>query len=112
MTIIEREQLKEDEVYSRLKDVIKSKHVIADHTRKALIENEGVKDFCAIARHFVLMEGKQPLFIHYDTHNWIEKGRVLTRIDSVGIYDDFMEYEGARVRGLHGGKPSDIPNVN
>lgn len=29
-----------------------------------------------------------------------------------GVYDNFMEYETARMKGLHSGRPSDIPNIN
>lgn len=103
---------KKDEVIGRLFDEIKKHHRVAEHTKKSLIAFAAVKDYCEEARHFVAMGGNPQLFIHYDVATWFEGGRFLIKIDSIGVYDDFMEYERARVSQLHSAKNKDIPNIN
>jgi hypothetical protein len=70
------------------------------------------KDFCEISRCFVMMEGKPAIFIHYDVSSWYHKDGASVRIDTIGVYDDFMEYEKARTHQLHRSTHKDIPNLN
>jgi hypothetical protein len=108
-----REFFKKDEVFKELFEFLKSKHQVANHTKKVLYDNRHIKDFCEIARHYIMMPGKNPLYIHYDVSSWYKHPQnAQVRIDSIGIYDDFMEYEVARVKGLHSAKSADIPNIN
>jgi hypothetical protein len=97
----------------KLFEIIKSKHVVATHTEKTLLENKHVKDFCEEARHFVMMDGTPPLYIHYDTASWFKQPMgVQVTIDAIGVYDNFMEYETARNKQLQGAEEKDIPNLN
>lgn len=113
MTEFNREFFKNDPVLHKLFMVVKGNHKVADHTEKVLLENRHIKDFCEESRHFVMMPGSPPLYIHYDVASWFKEPMgVQLRIDSIGVYDDFMEYETARMKGLHSGRPSDIPNIN
>lgn len=115
MIEITRQQLKEDEVYNKLFEEIKKRHVVADHTIKVLLANKDIKDFCEEARHFGILpssKGNQ-LYLHYDVSSWYHpSGAAQVKIDAVGVYDDFMEYEVARVKQLHGAGNADIPNIN
>ena len=53
------------------------------------------------------------LYIHYDVSSWYQaKDRAIIKIESIGFYDDFVEYETARLKGLHSTEKSDIPNIN
>lgn len=113
MTEFKREVFINDPVISKLFEIIKRYHKVADHTERVLYKNKHVKDFCEEARHFTEMPGKNPLYIHYDVSSWFKHpAGVVVKIESIGVYDDFMEYTTARLKGLHSGSESDIPNIN
>lgn len=113
MTEFKRDFFKNDPVFYKLYEVIKRNHKVAKHTERVLLKNKHVKDFCEEARHFVEIPGEPPLFIHYDTASWFKKPNgVQVKIESIGVYDDFMEYDIARLKGLHSGRSADIPNIN
>ena len=113
MTEFNRDFFKNDPVFHRLYDVIKRSHKVADHTQRVLFKNRHVKDFCEEARHFVILPGINDIYVHYDVSSlWKDPAGVQVRIESIGVYDDFLEYETARLRGLHSSKQSDIPNIN
>lgn len=113
MTEFNREFFKTDPIMNKLYMIIKGNHKVADHTQKTLIENRHVKDFCEEARHFVFMGGNKPLMLHYDVATWFKApDSAQVRIESIGVYDNFMEYETARMKGLHSGRNADIPNIN
>jgi len=107
-----RKEWKDDPVIGKLFNLIKDNHNIADHTIRVLNKNKQIKDFCEEARHFVHLTGKTDIFIHYDVSTWLENNAYLVRVERVGIYNDFMDYERARLGSLHGKVPSDIPNIN
>jgi|SRR6478609_5467476 len=113
MTEFKREFFKHDPIFYKLWKILKRNHKVADHTEKTLYKNRHIKDFCEEARHFVTMPGGKEIYLHYDVASWFKEPMgVQVRIESIGIYDDFMEYETARMRGLHSGKNADIPNIN
>ncbi len=113
MLELSRKEIKADEVFSKLLKELVSKHEIAKHTEETLLKNWHVKDFCEIAVHFTIVHGKRALFISYEISTWYkEPNGVRARVDSITIYDDFMEYESTRQRALHGTKRADIPNIN
>lgn len=98
MTEFPRKFFKNDPVMGKLFDVIKRNHKVADHTAKVLYNNRHIKDFCEEARHFVLLPGEKPLYIHYDVASWYHpSGAAQVKIESIGVYDDFLEYEKARL---------------
>lgn len=113
MTEFNRDFFKSDPVFFKLFTLLKEMHKVADHTEKTLFDNRHIKDFCEEARHFVMMPGKTILYIHYDVASWWkEPAGVSVIIESIGVYDDFMEYETARMKGLHSGRSAYIPNIN
>ena len=113
MTEFKRELFKQDPVLFKLWEILKRNHLVADHTRQTLYKNRHIKDFCEEARHFMLMPGKPEIYLHYDVASWYHpEGGAFVKIESIGIYDDFMEYETARMKGLHSGREADIPNIN
>lgn len=108
-----RDFFKSDPVFRQLFERIKATHKVAKHTVKTLYKNRHIKDFCEEARHFVMLSGANPIYIHYDVASWWkEPGGAQVRIESIGVYNDFMEYDIARLKGLHSTKDSDIPNIN
>jgi len=116
MTEFKREFFKSDPVFSKLFELIKSNHRVAKHTEKVLYDNRHVKNFCEEARHFVMMKNSgdgNPLYIHYDVASWYHsKNAAQVKIESIGVYDNFLEYETARMRQLHGAESKDIPKSN
>jgi hypothetical protein len=102
MTEFSREFCKNDpKVLGKLFDMVKANHKVADHTEKVLVENRHVKDFCEEARHFIQLTGDKPLYIHYDVANWFKEPMgVQLKIESIGVYDDFLEYEKARLANI------------
>ncbi len=107
-----RKFFKEDPVLNVLYSHIKSNHKVARHTERVLSDNKHIKDFCEEARHFVEMPGSKSLYIHYDVSSWYQNGSAIVRIDNIGVYEDFLEYDIARLKQLHSTKQSDIPNIN
>ena len=112
MITVEREVLKEDPRMKLLFDLIKNKHQVAEHTQRTLFKNRKIKDFCEEARHFVELAGHKSLYLHYDVTSWYKKKRsVMIRIERIGIYDNFQEYQSARLTQLYATPDSSI-NLN
>lgn len=114
MTEFPRSVFKNDpEVLGKLHEAIVKQHKVANHTEKVLLENQHVKDFCEEARHFLILDGKPQLYLHYDVASWFKEPMgVQVTIDSIGVYDDFMEFEKAKNYQLHKAQNKDIPNIN
>ena len=113
MISLKREEFKADPVYFQLFQQLMKNHKVANHTEKVLLENQHVKDFCEEAEHFLIMDSTDPIYISYVVSSWFKAPLgVQLRFDEIIIYDDFMEYERARNKGLHSGKDADIPNIN
>jgi hypothetical protein len=113
MIEIPRDIFKTDPVFGQLYEGIKRNHKVAEHTKKSLIENKHIQGFTEESRVFVMVGNIDPIFIHYDAHSqYRENDHVVVRIESIGIYDNFMEYESARMKELHSTKGADIPNIN
>ena len=113
MVEFDRNMLKNDPVMNQLFEIVKKNHKVAEHTKRVLLKNKHIKDFCEEARHYSEMPGKKPIYLHYDVASWFKEPMgVQIKIESIGIYDDFMEYNTARMRGLHSGRSADIPNIN
>src|SRR5690606_26139542 len=103
MTEFKREFFKTDPVMKKLWQLIMQNHKVAKHTEKVLFKNRHVKDFCEEARHFVELPGEKPLYIHYDVATWWkDPAGVQLRIESIGVYDDFLEYQKERARITEG----------
>lgn len=108
MIEFKREHFKKYPEITAIYEIIKKKHNVASHTREVLFKNRRVKNFCEEARHFVLMDLKPPIYLHYDVSSWYHnKDGVLIKIESIGIYDNFKEYESTRLRSLHASPGSD-----
>lgn len=114
MTEFTREMFTNDpEVMGKLHKLLIEHHKVADHTEKVLFENRHIKDFCENARHFTVLPGKNLIFLHYDVSTWFkEPNGVQLAIETIGVYDNFMEYERARMFQLHKAQKKDIPNIN
>lgn len=113
MTEFDREFFKTDPVFHKLFMILKEHHKVAEHTQKNLYEGRYIPDFCEEARHFTMLPGEKPIYLHYDVASWWkDPAGVQVRIETIGVYDDFMEYETARMRELHSAERKDIPNIN
>jgi hypothetical protein len=113
MIEIPRAIFKNDPLYHKVYEVIKKSHVVAKHTEEVLFKNRHTKNFCEVARHFVMLGDTDPIFIHYDVASrWKDPMDVGVMIESICFYADFLEYETARMKGFHSGRSSDIPNIN
>lgn len=104
MITIGRDEAKRDPVYSKLLEFLKNGHQVADHTQEVLRKNVEIKDFCEEARHYGTLQGKDPMWIHYDVCTWLENELFIVRIESICFYDSYDEYEAARQEGLFSGK--------
>lgn len=112
MTTIQREEFKKDKIFNKLhKEIIKF-HKVGEYTKKNLIENKNIKDFCEESRHFMT---NGTIFISYDVSCWFKHPMgIQIKVDSITIYESFMEYESVRLRELYGDKVNDrdLPNQN
>ncbi|MCF0071300.1 hypothetical protein LZD49_12535 [Dyadobacter sp. CY261] len=101
MKVISRSEFKTDPGFKPLHDLIKSKHQVPNHTIDILLKNADVKDFCEESRHFAVLSGRNPIYLHYDVSSWFkEPNGVLVSIDSIAIYNNYSEYESARRQQL------------
>jgi len=104
-----REQIKKSDMLAVLPAVIVSQHKVAGHTVAGLIPNKHIKDFCEITKTFMIIPDM--LYVSYETSTWIlEKENNYTfpiRVESITIYENFVEYELTRVRELSQAKPED-----
>lgn len=113
MIEVKRETFKSDPIYKQVYESIKHSHKVADHTQRILFQNRHTKNFCEQARHYVILGGENPIYVHYDVASWWkEPAGCIVCIDSIGFYDNFIEFEVARLRGLHEAEKADIPNMN
>ena len=104
---------KDPDVLGKLHQRILKIHEVANHTKKVLLENKEVKNFCEKARHFATLRGGSTLYVHYDITSWLDSTiSVKVKVDAIAVYDNFMEFETAKNKGLHSGGPADIPNIN
>lgn len=105
MTEFTRAFCKNDpEVMGKLFEIIRKNHRVADHTERVLLQNAHIKDFCEEARHFSMLPGKKPIWLHYDVASWFKPPMgVQVTIERIGIYDDFFEYEKARMANIKEG---------
>ena len=110
-----REEITQDQMLKQLGSIITKNHQIPEHTRKNLLENKHIKDFCEESRHFALLKksGGKDLHIHYDVSSWFfPPNGVTIQLQTIGIYEDFLEYEIARQKGLNSTPHSFSPNQN
>lgn len=113
MITISREEFKVDPTFRKLYEFILEHHEVAKHTTEVLFKNRNTKDFCEEATHFIVLPGKPGIFLDYEVYSWYKHPKsVIIKIVSITMYDDFMEYEKARMIGLHSAKDADIPNIN
>jgi len=112
MKKVEKKEFKNDPIFSKLLRELKADHKVPEHTIKVLLKNRHIKDFCEESRHFVILSGKGSLYLHYDVANWMIKDGIAVQVESIAMYDNFIEFEGARMRQLHGAKNKNIPNIN
>lgn len=98
MIELSKEQIKKDPVFLKMLKAIIRNHTVAEHTKKTLLENRQVKDFCENARQFAVLG--DDIYIHYDTRTWFQgEGDMISfpvSIRSVVIYDNALEYNNAR----------------
>ena len=111
MKVISRKEFLKDPVYRMIFEAIRDNHKTPKHAQENLIKYQNVKDICNRTRSFIQITGDLP-FIHYDTLSWIEKDSIIFRIESIGFYDDFLEYNVARLKQLNSAEQAFIPENN
>lgn len=95
--------MKSDPTLNKVLEMIIKNHIPAPHTKKVLLENKHIEDFCEVAESFAELKIRTSLYISYITNSWLKGERVLVRIDSVSFYDDWNDYQKHRLKGLHSG---------
>lgn len=114
MTTFDRTWIK-DQVIGELYSRVKQNHIVADHTKQNLLKNRHIKDIYEETRHFAVLQSAKPIYISYDTANWLddEQYAVLVRIERINVYETFLEYETTRMKELHSAQQGkNIPNIN
>lgn len=112
MVEFEREFFINDPVIGKVHEMIKEIHQVPDHTRTRLEETNQLGDIFIKSRHYVHMALKSDYYLHYDAESWFDpEPTISVRITSITFYDNWQEYEPARLRMLHGTIHSSI-NLN
>ena len=114
MEEITRKEFKKGGVYQLIYRELQKIHTVPEYTIRVLRENEGIKGFTESSRSYVIMNlDDEDFFMHYDIDSFfIQKDVIATRISSLGLYESFMEYEKARLKGLYSADKAHIPNQN
>jgi hypothetical protein len=104
MEEFDRKFFKNDPVFYQLYQILKRNHRVPQHTVKTLVKNRHIKDFCEESTHFVELPGDKPIYLHYDVASWYhhKPAGIQVRIESIVVYDDFLEYEKARAKIIEG----------
>lgn len=107
-----REEIKADEVLSKLLKVILAQHKTPEHTVRNLLHNQHIPDICELTTLYLVLPGdkkSKTIYLCYDASHWIrpEPTRIgfPTRVESITIFDDFVEYETDRVRRISAAPP-------
>ena len=98
MLTLEREEIKKDSVFCKLKDEIVKHHQIAQHTMDTLIPMVDLPGYAENATCFMVIDGaKEPLYLTYVVSTGVERAgegyNFTVRVESITVYDDELEYE-------------------
>lgn len=114
MITFQRAEIKADPALNNLLVAILKHHKTPDHTVKHLIELKHVDDVCEVTTIF----GKLPqakskgdfVYLSYEVSTWIKPldkpepdqfpYHFPTRVESITLYENFVEYETTRVREI------------
>ncbi len=111
MTTFNREQLKSE--LPHLIALIQQKHVMESNIERELfIDNKPVKGLCHTRGYFVIMG---EYFIQYEMDHIIvdpDKSLIGRSLREVIFYDDYQEYESARVKAMSKSKDQTGINLN
>lgn len=111
MTTFNREQLKKE--VPQLIELIQKNHVMESNIERELfVDNKPVKGLCHTRRYFVIMD---KFFIQYEMDHIVvdPKLNLIGRsLREVIFYDDFQEYESARVKAMSKSKDQTGLNFN
>lgn len=110
-----REQIKADETMLEFMNMILQRHETPGHTVKNLVELMHVPNVCELTTAFGVLPGDdsglKPTYFSYDFNTWIKsEGEKLifpTRIESITLYESFIEYESTRVKEISAAHPDD-----
>lgn len=106
MIEITRVEFMNDPTFKLIHNEIMEHHEVPEFTIKELISKRLIKDICQEATHFARL--KNDLYFHYVTSTWIKDKTFPVRIESITMYDDYAEWEPARVGQLYSAKVSDV----
>lgn len=110
METYSRPQFKHEPTLQKLLAIIVQNHKVAGHTEKNLCGYPPDSDICEETRHFSVIP--PTVFIHYDTSTWRTSKGFVVKVESIGIYNDAIEYEVARSRQLNGSRTRNNPSLN
>lgn len=103
MITIERKELKKE--WAFLIQFIQHKHRFSEDSKRLLRENKDIMGYTVIEQYFAMSDNE--LFISYEMESLIIDKPLIDgtasagrRIMSVTIYDNYVEYETARMKNL------------
>lgn len=110
MTEFPREFIKKDpDVMGKIHALILSKHQCPEFVERELKENKHIEGFTILTTQFVFM-GKN-LYLSYNYTAWLNPENhgktIAVCVESITIYDGFLEYEKTRFKALNSAKIKD-----
>ena len=120
MRTYNREEIKDSDALTMLKDLLAKSFIISQGESKLLEDNKDVSGFCSESINFCTFENlyvipslSKMLWISYTTLSWYRSPiQSATRINSITLYEGLVEYEKVRGKTLYGKPNADIPNLN
>lgn len=112
MTVFDRKLLKQE--FPEIIKLIQDNHTMGPEIEKELfIDNKPVIGLCHTRGYFLILDNQ--FFIQYTMAHIIKDVnlRLLGRaVDEVIFYDNFQEYESARIKAMSAVKPSEQTGLN
>lgn len=98
MFVIQRDDLKRDKAWNILLNALIKIHVPEQDTVSLLLSKADVKGFTEVRRHFLILDNKY--YVSYVANSYLKEGlpepAVGVQVESVTVYDDYVEYETTR----------------
>lgn len=108
-----RKEILEDNTLNSILNIIKKNYKTPQHTVDNLLNQKHIKDICETTEHFAIIKvKKEPIYLSYETYTWINIENTIsfpTRFNNITYYDNELEFEIARKKGLFKTESSSIP---
>lgn len=88
-----KEEIDLSKEFTELKNSFAKQYIVPEYVLKDLIENREIENFCIQIKMFTTISD---LCLDYEISHWLVEESVNVVIDSIGVYEDFGEFQEER----------------